>query len=99
MARKEHNPKGVSIRVIGRVQGVGYRAWAADQARTHDLGGWVRNRRDGSVEIALKGNIQSVERIISRLREGPPLARVDDLRQDATSPDDLPDVFEVRPTA
>ena len=41
--------------IRGRVQGVGYRAWVEHQASTRDLEGWVRNRRDGSVEALFAG--------------------------------------------
>ncbi len=43
------------VMITGRVQGVGYRAWVDHQARVHDLEGWVRNRRDGSVEALFAG--------------------------------------------
>ena len=43
------------VMIRGRVQGVGYRAWVEHQARAHDLEGWVRNRRDGSVEALFAG--------------------------------------------
>ena len=43
------------VTISGRVQGVGYRAWVEHQAMAHDLEGWVRNRRDGSVEALFAG--------------------------------------------
>ena len=43
------------VTIRGRVQGVGYRAWVEHRARAHDLEGWVRNRRDGSVEALFAG--------------------------------------------
>ena len=43
------------VTIRGRVQGVGYRAWVEHQATAHDLEGWVRNRRDGSVEALFAG--------------------------------------------
>lgn len=65
----------VSIR--GRVQGVGYRAWTADEARRRGLEGWVRNRRDGSVEAVLSGAEDMVADMLAACRRGPPSARVD----------------------
>jgi acylphosphatase len=68
-----------TIRVIitGRVQGVWYRGWTVDEARERGLSGWVRNRRDGSVEALLSGPEAVVRAMIERCREGPPAARVD----------------------
>lgn len=65
----------VSIR--GRVQGVGYRAWTADEARRRGLEGWVRNRRDGSVEAVFAGAETIVAEMLLACRRGPTLARVD----------------------
>jgi acylphosphatase len=65
----------VSIR--GRVQGVGYRAWTAEEARRRGLEGWVRNRRDGSVEAVLSGSNDVVADMLSACRHGPLSARVD----------------------
>ena len=63
--------------VHGIVQGVGYRAWAEDAALRRDLEGWVRNRRDGTVEAVFSGPDHEVEAIIAACREGPRGARVD----------------------
>jgi acylphosphatase len=65
----------VSIR--GRVQGVGYRAWTADEARRRGLEGWVRNRRDGSVEAVFAGPENIVADMLSACRRGPSSAQVD----------------------
>lgn len=67
------------VTVRGRVQGVGYRAWVADTAAQLGLEGWVRNRRDGSVEAVFAGDEQTVPAMILRCRRGPPMAHVDDL--------------------
>lgn len=67
----------VHIRVEGRVQGVGYRAFVEMQAGELGLDGWVRNRRDGSVEAVLQGSPSQVEDILAACRSGPPAARVD----------------------
>jgi acylphosphatase len=71
-----------NIRIDGLVQGVGFREWAATIARGLGLTGWVRNRRDGSVEAIVVGQAGSVERFISKLRQGPPGSRVDRVRVD-----------------
>jgi len=66
----------VHVRVEGRVQGVGYRAWVESAARTMALTGWVRNRRDGSVEITLHGPADRVDEMLRLCERGPPAARV-----------------------
>lgn len=62
--------------VRGRVQGIGYRAWAASEAVRLGLEGWVRNRRDGSVEAIVAGPPDKVAVMIEAARRGPWLARV-----------------------
>lgn len=62
--------------VHGKVQGVWFRAWAADMALELGVTGWVRNRPDGSVEAVGQGQDEALERFVERLHEGPPLARV-----------------------
>lgn len=74
------------IVVHGRVQGVGYRAWVANEARALGLEGWVRNRRDGTVEAVLAGPTETVIEMIARGRRGPAPARVDAI--DETPGDD-----------
>jgi acylphosphatase len=86
------------IRIRGRVQGVWYRAWATEEANRRGLRGWIRNRRDGSVEALLAGEDAMVEDMIEMCRKGPPLARVDSISSEATSEEPPPD-FEQRPTA
>jgi acylphosphatase len=61
------------------VQGVGFRAATADAAHDADLGGWVRNREDGAVEVGLDGPAEDVERLLTWLESGPPGAQVDDV--------------------
>jgi acylphosphatase len=77
------------VMITGRVQGVGYRAWVDHQARNHDLEGWVRNRRDGSVEALFSGPADIVSDMVARCRRGPSTARVDAIRDEVTSPDVL----------
>lgn len=64
------------LRIKGRVQGVGYRDWAIQEARALGLAGWVRNRVDGSVEALVTGTVADVEAFILRAGEGPRLAQV-----------------------
>jgi acylphosphatase len=64
------------LRITGLVQGVGYRATFARQARALGLSGWVRNRQDGSVEATIAGNIQALERIVAWAEHGPAGAQV-----------------------
>lgn len=70
------NKRTVHIRVEGRVQGVGYRAFVEMRAAELGLTGWVRNRRDGSVEAVLQGSPEAVEAILDACRAGPPASRV-----------------------
>ncbi len=89
------------LRISGRVQGVGYRDALRRQALACGLAGWVRNRRDGSVEAVLQGDARGVEDVIAWARRGPPAARVDRLdAQPAQGESDRPYAgFEMLPTA
>jgi acylphosphatase len=71
--------RSARLRIIGRVQGVGYRAWMMQMAGRLGLRGWVRNRSDGSVEAFVVGADDAVARMIEACREGPFGARVSDL--------------------
>jgi len=62
--------------VRGRVQGVGYRAFVEDEAHARGLHGWVRNRRDGSVEAVFAGPAADVKSMIAACRRGPFAAEV-----------------------
>ena len=63
--------------IRGQVQGVGYRAFVEDEAALRGLEGWVRNRRDGSVEAVFAGPAEEVALMIDACRKGPWSARVD----------------------
>ena len=67
------------LRAHGRVQGVGFRDALVEAAILAGVEGWVRNRRDGSVEAWFQGSDEAVARAVSWVRRGPRLARVDRL--------------------
>lgn len=68
------------VRLIGRVQGVFFRAWAREQAEALGVTGWIRNCPDGRVEAHVEGEESAVGQMIGHLRKGPPSARVEDIR-------------------
>jgi len=85
------------LRIRGRVQGVFYRGWSRDEALSLGLGGWVRNRSDGSVEMLIVGEEEFVAAMIERCRAGPPSARVE--RIDVEDSGEVPTPgFELLPT-
>jgi acylphosphatase len=91
------------IIVRGLVQGVGYRAFVADEAQARRVGGWVRNRRDGTVEAVLSGPAEMVGPMIEACRKGPWGSRVGGVDQREATPDDLAqrrpgEEFSVLPT-
>jgi len=84
------------LAVHGTVQGVWYRGWAVDEARALGLDGWVRNRRDGTVEMVLAGSQDAVAAMIERCRNGPPAAHVTAI--DVEPSEEQPSGFAQRPT-
>jgi acylphosphatase len=88
----------VRVSIEGRVQGVGYRAWAAAVAEERGLSGWVRNRRDGTVEALFAGPAGDVALMLERCRQGPYAARVTDIRIEEEG-GEAPAGFEIRATA
>lgn len=91
--------KAVHATITGRVQGVFYRAWTETEAKKRQLRGWVRNRRDGSVEALFAGNDADVDDMLEACRDGPPAAQVSDIKVTEAEAADIPDSFEVRPGA
>ena len=87
------------LAITGRVQGVGYRDWAVATGQRLGLGGWVRNRTDGSVEALVVGDDEAVGRMIEACRRGPTLARVDAVDVEPVDLDVLPSGFTRLPTA
>jgi acylphosphatase len=59
------------LRISGRVQGVGYRYSLCAEAQANGINGWVRNRRDGTVETVVQGSPEAVEKILAWARRGP----------------------------
>jgi acylphosphatase len=71
--------------IHGRVQGVGYRVWVERMALSRTLTGWVRNRRDGTVEAVFIGPVAQVGDAIAACRQGPRSSAVEDVvARDAT---------------
>ena len=71
--------RGVHILIIGRVQGVGFRAWVDAMAKRTRVRGWVRNRRSGGVEALFYGLNTAVQRMLTACYEGPDGSRVEEV--------------------
>jgi acylphosphatase len=87
----------VRLVISGRVQGVGFRAFVERHAGRRGLRGWVRNRRDGTVETLLIGEEPALGEMEAACRRGPSLASVTRLER-FEAEDDGSDGFEPRPT-
>ncbi|GGJ04406.1 acylphosphatase [Neoroseomonas lacus] len=72
--------------ISGRVQGVGYRDWMAGEAARLGVQGWVRNRRDDTVEALVAGEEAAVQALLSACRRGPLLALVIDITEEFADP-------------
>jgi acylphosphatase len=94
----ESEERTVRVRIAGRVQGVGFRYWTEETARALGLAGWVRNRRDGSVEALFSGLADDVAEMLRRCRQGPRSAQVASV-EILEEAGDAPAGFEMRPTA
>jgi acylphosphatase len=79
--------RAVRLRISGRVQGVWFRGWTCQQAIARGLAGWVRNRRDGSVEALLVGPPDAVDAMIAACHRGPTNARVAEVAQEPAGPE------------
>ncbi|OEO30408.1 hypothetical protein VW23_021525 [Devosia insulae DS-56] len=90
--------RAVHVVITGRVQGVGFRAFVEREAVALRLEGWVRNRRDGTVEAVFAGDESEIQHILMELNAGPPAAAVTDVR---TGPYEgpIPPGFSSLPTA
>lgn len=85
----------VLARVTGRVQGVAFRAWTKGRARALGLTGWVRNEPDGSVSALIAGEAETVAEMVAALHQGPPHARVRDVRTEPADPKIAPPDFRI----
>ena len=97
-------PVALRVSIRGRVQAVGFRAYVEHAALTHGVEGWVRNRRDGSVEAVFAGPAERVATVIEACRHGPGGARVEAIDEFPAGPDEVSrrysgELFSVLPTA
>ena len=74
------------VRVTGRVQGVCFRDWTKNQASRLQISGWVRNRRDGSVEALISGSPKNIQEMLKVFEEGPSAACVTSVCQKSCDP-------------
>ncbi len=82
--------------VFGKVQGVYFRAWVFDQAKSLGLTGWVRNLREGEVEILAQGPEEALHALKERLSQGSPLSRVESVQTETIDHDKTYTAFEIR---
>ena len=90
--------RSVHVTITGLVQGVGYRMFVEREAERRRLAGWVRNRRDGSVEAVFSGDDATVTAMLDACRRGPSVARVEEVAVEEYRGPELTR-FTVLPTA
>ena len=90
--------RAVHVTITGRVQGVGFRDFVVTEAEKLGLDGWVRNRRDGTVEAVFAGDEQEIQYVLMELNAGPPAASVTDV-QTAPYEGPIADGFNALPTS
>ena len=87
------------LMITGRVQGVGYREWFRHQAEAAGVTGWVRNRRDGSVEAVIAAtDARVLDVLVTQARSGPAMALVENVAVEA-APEPEAGPFRILPTA
>ncbi len=79
MTPESKTPHTFHAVVHGRVQGVGYRVYAMESARRYHLTGWVRNLKDGTVEVYAEGEELKLTELLTDLHRGPILGYVEDI--------------------
>lgn len=92
MAAQADKQRSVRVSIEGTVQGVGFRYWTERVATGLGLTGWVRNRRDGSVEALFCGEADDVAEMLQRCHDGPRSAQVTAVRileEGLPAPDDF----------
>ena len=82
--------------VEGEVQGVGYRYFVVENARSLGLTGWVRNRYDGSVEVLVEGTRSYLEVLVDALQQGPRASRVSNVRTEWQAAEGAFSEFKIR---
>ncbi len=85
-----------AYRISGIVQGVGFRYFTRNEARSLGLGGWVCNRPDGSVEVQVEGEKNVLSRFESQLKQGPPSGEVNQVSRIDVDGDERFGEFEIR---
>ena len=83
------------IIVSGRVQGVGYRWFAAENARFIGINGYVKNLSSGKVEVLARGNSEQLERFVMELRKGPSFSDITDIKMEELPDEHLQHGFEI----
>lgn len=86
----------VHVYLLGRVQGVGFRAFTSRTAQQLGVKGWVKNLADGRVEAVLAGSEEKVEQMLSKVKTGPRFAEVNDMQVEEEDYRGEFDKFEVR---
>ncbi|MBN1530887.1 MAG: acylphosphatase [Thermoleophilaceae bacterium] len=82
-------PTRIRVVVHGHVQGVFFRDTVRRSAREHGVAGWVRNRRDGTVEAVFEGSPDAVSALVDLCRRGPRDARVEHVELTEEPPEGL----------
>lgn len=95
MSDERHNFR---LRIIGKVQGVGYRVWAEGEAKKLGLNGWIRNRADGTVEAHVAGPAKDVEAFMGLCTQGPHATQVEKIDVARVDDGEPPPGFMRRPT-
>lgn len=89
------NQQQIHAIIRGRVQGVGFRQSTVQRANQLGVSGWVRNNRDGTVEVTAQGQTAQLEQLVTFLRQGPPAARVEDIDVKWQAPQQSFDGFRI----